>query len=97
MKHTKGPWIVSKFNGDVDIFIDTKCGLSVASCYSEEVGMEETRTNATLIAAAPELLEMLDHVFHNYEIKSLPLDINYRILELIKKAKGEAETPQQGE
>ena len=60
MKHTPGPWTVDKYyRHDKEIFILEP---SVSVNY-DDVDHEEQEANARLIAAAPELLEVLKEAF----------------------------------
>lgn len=81
MKHTKGPW---KY---VDsLFIDTECGLSVAQVLSEDIkNRKEFISNAYLIAAAPEMLDVLLKIAGDTEC---PDHVTNLILPIIAKAKG---------
>lgn len=72
--HTPGPWVVGryshaclndgqKFNGAVK----DRSGLWIASVHPRSPELiAEGEANARLIAAAPELLLMLDRVLHEY-------------------------------
>lgn len=61
--HTPGPWIGGQIGGDKDpgISIGAEDGSNVAFVYHEQLDREptETRANARLIVAAPDLLEAL--------------------------------------
>lgn len=71
-KHTSGPWTVpEKFPSEVE----RSDGKTVASCWHQHavgktvtledvapVSLSESRANARLIAAAPELLEALERI-----------------------------------
>lgn len=93
MKHTKGPW-------NVDIDKQTKVFRIMQVGANEGLAITGTKANASLIAAAPEMLESLE-VMHAWVtdmqalgcIKSetmrdeLKSEMN-RMQDVIKKAKG---------
>ena len=55
---TKGEWRVSLSNTSyADIVVD---GFDICTCWSGYVGEDETKANAKLIAAAPDLIEALN-------------------------------------
>lgn len=74
-KHTPGPWYLAATNGGFQIrnrlsgkkFPET-AGLLVATVPHFEVGHNADRANARLIAAAPELLEVLEEALGHLEI-----------------------------
>lgn len=90
-KHTPGPWAY-KWNGsyyEVDIAHTDDRILSVAvMLYDENVvsltDTDENKANAILIAAAPEMLDMLKDISDTLEAGDTPHV--YQINELIKKA-----------
>jgi len=59
-KHTTGKWQMSKNVNDYSIYSNNSDAKDIATAYqySRNIPEEEARANATLIAAAPELLEM---------------------------------------
>ena len=54
-KHTPGPWVIGKQDHDV-ITVDTTNGTAICDVY---VDSDDRPANASLIAAAPDLLEAL--------------------------------------
>ncbi len=56
-KHTPGPWNKIQRTDHTAASIRTESGISVATAFSSE--FDQTKANASLIAAAPELLEAL--------------------------------------
>ena len=62
-KHTPGPWHYRTSDGSIG-GIDSACGLSIAQAFqvkpiSEDLTQETRKSNAHLIAAAPDLLDAL--------------------------------------
>jgi len=55
MKHTPGPWRTE----DLFVYPTDETKTAVADCGRTIYNIEQGRANAKLIAAAPELLEML--------------------------------------
>lgn len=79
-KHTPGEWTVNQLAGSQ---LDTRIKAGnkiVADCYSfsEDIPGNEAEANAQLIAAAPELLEVLQKTLPNlkYRIKEFKIDGN---------------------
>ena len=60
-KHTPGPWVVSPIQLNQICTADARMEVARAIVYSNA---HETIANARLIAAAPELLEMLQTMPH---------------------------------
>lgn len=87
MSHTPGPWRVSS---NCVLGSDNAIVATVAT-YSQVEFTKEEKSNAHLIAAAPDLLEACEaakHIFEdsdNWNVQSFQ-----RILAAIKKARGEA-------
>lgn len=66
-KHTPGPWAVSD-DGDITLIIHAPKGEVDIACMSNDCEMfSEIRSNAHLIAAAPDMLEAL-HVIKSQSI-----------------------------
>lgn len=87
MKFTVGPW---KYNGYQSIIAPEKHGALVCGVY------EDQKADAQLIAAAPEMLEALEHLLElvHYSIieNEMSLKVRNRIKNakaIVKKAKGE--------
>ena len=55
MGHTEGPWEIVD-EGEPQVYIYGQNGTYIAE-VSSDAGLEEARTNAALIVAAPDLLE----------------------------------------
>lgn len=90
MKHTKGPWTTKTSSQDdftIDI-INEDGKLSVAAVYHNYT--DEAEANATLISAAPEMLEALELVLNdNRLMNAMSREQARAILDAVKKAKGE--------
>lgn len=71
--HTPGPWIVSTssnahvYDGEQHLVILSHPEESTAQIIADLETMPESRANASLIAIAPELLEVLTDVFESLE------------------------------
>ena len=69
-KHTPGPWILDR-RTDANVIGDH--GRSVASAggysdnFSDDTCLVENRANATLIAAAPDMLDALQNILNGIE------------------------------
>lgn len=86
-KHTPGPW---KLSENRDYAIESVHGDFLIGHYEvTEDNESQDLANARLIAAAPDLLAALDEIFHDYEIRGMPEELNNRALAAIKKAKGD--------
>lgn len=99
-KHTPGPWAYSGSVRDVDgdklfcgsvypvddtIYRGNICGLQSAD-YIGGINIQEAEANASLIAAAPDLLAALQRVYHTLEaIGDLP-SMRAEIAVIIAKA-----------
>lgn len=91
-KYTKGPWTVSGESTLNIISFDTPKGRKVCSLLSQNI---EDQANASLIAAAPELLEALQRVnqcfYSQYkDLKSEEIEVLKHVRSLIAKATGGA-------
>lgn len=72
-KHTPGPWVIARmrFGRDVEVTTQDRIGRSIGPIcemdtdFTGSIGPEQ-EANATLIAAAPELLEALKHMVEAY-------------------------------
>lgn len=59
-KHSPGPWEVAETEGGVYIRENYGYHAQVAMVYSTELSIDNSQQNAALVAAAPELLAMLE-------------------------------------
>lgn len=85
MKHTKGPWVAVGTN--VLLRDGTRiCRAQKELAYQVTISKAEAEANARLIAAAPELLEMLEAFIDPI---SATLELRVKALAIIKKAKGD--------
>lgn len=95
MKHTPGPWFINgPFDHDNDLFIRTSIdgeNFDIANLSCDET--EDTKANASLIAAAPDLLAALEFIVNDLiapgEDAHLSVDGYNKACAAIKKAKGE--------
>jgi len=75
--HTTGPWIVNPISARVDCSKQSRKGglLPIAQMLwpTDEVSEEETFANASLIAAAPDLLAELERMVACAELLGTPL------------------------
>lgn len=97
MNHTKGPWLVGNKQGH-GTAVSGPLGVSVAWCGvamtvgrsgSYDIGADEASANAALIAAAPDLAEVLKELSECSEYWSeydVPLGIHGRIKAALAKA-----------
>jgi hypothetical protein len=91
-KFTKGPWRVLDNTSYTDRpnhyqILTKDAGLWVA--YTECCDNEEEEANAALIAAAPEMYELLQDIATNYQCMPNPCGVEQRIEAVLKKARGE--------
>ena len=83
--HTPGPWIAWRVDCDV-----TAGERLVADCMTGR--LREDKANALLIAAAPEMLDVLIELQESaqyWSVYGAPFDIVSRLNAVISKAKGE--------
>ena len=88
-KHTPGPWFAiphPEWKG-AKVRIDTKKNTNWENfgeiCYAR-------RNNANLIAAAPDLLAALEHVYNLLPVSSITDDDDKMVRRAIAKARGES-------
>jgi hypothetical protein len=78
MPHTPGPWTVQKFTDEpVSIIIGQAGDERICEMHSNELATTVT-ANATLLAAAPELLEALHYI--RFRVAEMETD-NHRPIE----------------
>jgi len=89
-KHTPGPWKVriEKSKDGFPNYKITSCDKTEVYAACNSVGYSTT-ANAHLIAAAPDLLEALEHVQATLEFKRLYPGTTNMVLAAIAKAKGD--------
>jgi len=97
-KHTPGPWQISKFVADNDIvesvgpayWIQPKSRMTL-TCMACVGGFtkEEAKANARLIAAAPDLLEALNHLCKTVRPYIMQLKVKKGFSELVALAGAE--------
>lgn len=90
IEHTKGKWIVQSYRDAENIKqfdIKAEDGSSIASVYPLTLS---AKSNATLIAAAPELFEALDGLtkYFAFMVKDPQFHEYTKAVKAINKAKG---------
>ena len=85
MQHTPGPWYARTSNHQI---IPPK-GLIVSEETGENIAVAYDKKNAPILAAAPDLLEALEHVTQSPEYFSFFPGTKELIESVIKKAKGD--------
>ena len=88
--HTAGPWPIEPTGDGKRIIIgkglvEGPNGYEVAEVYSDDCQREVAEANARLIAAAPELLEALEHIING--ALSLPRFAEEQALAALAKAR----------
>lgn len=93
MKHTKGPWKVQqeKIKGHIRPLLEVWNQNTFVASLDHKLFMNaeengEAQANAHLIAAAPEMLEMLERIVHEKMDSKLASELHLTI----RKAKGGA-------
>ncbi len=85
-KHTKGKWIVVDSGGKVISRTSEENYADICTLADRPLAISpEVEANAKLIAAAPDLLEVLDVIVHFYDDQIKP-SIIYAAQNAIKKA-----------
>jgi hypothetical protein len=98
-KHTPGPWILKEYDGDYEICAEGNTqhdghGWNIATVHGSISNDGDSRSNAKLIAAAPDLLSALEHALaalddamknHTHWIYA---DAQQEALQAIAKAEG---------
>lgn len=82
VKHTPGPWAV---HGGIEIMGDND---TTWVAKTSRNGKQDGEADARLIAAAPEMLWMLEYIYRNTELPGLTGDQVRRIENIIRKARG---------
>jgi hypothetical protein len=113
-KHTPGPWTIKVDKNQYDTFFNEEvyaiyskpnADTNILICDAGAIEYDENKANAKLIAAAPEMFEMLEHILSDsahvdekdnsdgtsspHEYVTLSRTDINEIRELVKKAKGE--------
>jgi len=93
MKHTQGPWKVEIHNSVTEVWNQNTYIASVRhDLFKTTEKSKQYESNARLIAAAPEMIELLikvsSHIDEMYNLRNTDLDLQNEINLLIKKAKG---------
>jgi hypothetical protein len=91
LKHTKGPW---KTWGNGDLYVSVTAdkanakNICIFALSNIEIDIEEYNANASLIAAAPEMLEMLIFLYENAVTDITDDSFVSKLENLIEKATG---------
>lgn len=92
MSHTKGPWLFTP--GNMPAIADSTCKPIAMQCRRDTP--EESKANAKLIAASPELLEVAElafnfmaNILHNDDLTEHEQAVYDAARAAIRKAKGE--------
>ncbi len=87
MKHTPGPW---RNEGWGNLIVNSAEGYTILACPggNPNCPVEELQANARLIAAAPEMLETLEHIRDSPEFELFSGNMGLLVIETIAKAKG---------
>jgi hypothetical protein len=68
-KHTPGPWMVFPKESKTRIYCDDTLGSLVADCHTSKwfciLPKSQTEANARLIAASPEMYDLLHEILSN--------------------------------
>ena len=62
MKHTPAPWDISTYDGEFGVYSSVRPENNDIALVRSSFNETENQANARLIAAAPELLEALEHL-----------------------------------
>ncbi len=85
--HTPGPWCAQKARGGWTIRQLRKLG-----SIPKLIGHIKSDADADLICAAPDMLEALQHVLGELDVKGISLAVRYHVEDAIAKAQGEVTT-----
>ena len=85
-KFTKGPWRIEEFRD----FFSIMAGYTEICYIDDDLNCDKVRANARLIAAAPEMYELLELLDNYLAIKGGFNDrMTTKISKLLKKVRGE--------
>lgn len=87
-KFTPGPWITFQPRGDGSVPVRTD-GLGITICYVHDGAICDAINNAHLIAAAPELYEVLDRLVNWTCSEHGMIPPVYDAVKALSKARGE--------
>lgn len=94
-KYTPGPWAVGRYPNDPNSYVvttDQTVCTTDQGYYDNVVDMDQCAANAELIAAAPEMIDVLENVLSHFKATGLSPEeheLNTLIYSIIKKAKGD--------
>ena len=88
-EHTPGPWTLVEADDELLTRVKSESGERVARCDFDGIDDSIAVSNAKLIAAAPEMLEILlelQEAGFSFDQWNLPITLGDRINEAIRKA-----------
>ena len=86
-KFTKGPWRIDEFRD----FASIMAGYTEICYIDDDLNCDKVRANARLIAAAPEMYELLAMLDNYYAVRGESNSMTKTISQVLKKARGEKE------
>lgn len=92
MTHTPGPWNAGSIvNNSRPIYSDDArwCKTPLARVWGYAGMEEELHGNTALIAAAPDMLAVLDQIMERADAESVPFHILEQTVAALKKARGQ--------
>ena len=84
-KFTKGPWRIDEFRD----FDSIMAGYTEICYIDDDLNCDKVRANARLIAAAPEMYELLVLLENYYAVRGENNSVTKTISQVLKKARGE--------
>ena len=84
-KFTKGPWRIDEFRD----FASIMAGYTEICYIDDDLNCDKVRANARLIAAAPEMYELLVLLENYYAVRGESNSVTKTISQVLKKARGE--------
>lgn len=84
-KFTKGPWRIEEFRD----FASIMAGYTEICYIDDDLNCDKVRANARLIAAAPEMYELLALLDNYYAVRGESNSVTKTISQVLKKVRGE--------